>query len=128
MGEQKIVPTLSYGPAPGRQWPWPVRGSEQILLHCPSLNESPGEGMSCGNPLVWVPRAKCLLLLPTALPLGFNQMKRILPASECHNSRRDNRLSALGRQTERHAVEAYQIRLVTVCEVWNSVWPSTHNT
>jgi hypothetical protein len=37
-----------------------------------------------GHRLARIPRAKRLVLVPLVLPLGLNQVKRILPASECH--------------------------------------------
>src|SRR5271166_3103027 len=43
------------------------------------------EGMIGRNGFPRIPRAKSLLRLPMALPLGFDQMIRILPASRCHN-------------------------------------------
>src|SRR5208283_3440935 len=33
-----------------------------------------------------IERAECLLLVPNLLPLGFDQMKRILPAAACHRA------------------------------------------
>ena len=43
-----------------------------------------GERMAGGHGFAGVPGAKSLLLVPVALPLGFDQMKRILSASGCH--------------------------------------------
>src|SRR5258707_439231 len=43
------------------------------------------ERMSRGRHFAWIPGAKRLLLVPVALPLGFDQMKRILPAPGSHN-------------------------------------------
>src|ERR1035441_9797591 len=42
------------------------------------------KAMVGGHSLAGIPRAKRLLLVPLVLPLGLDQMKRILPASECH--------------------------------------------
>jgi signal peptidase I len=38
------------------------------------------------NFLVWIKRAKCLLFFPSFLPLGFDQMERILSATACHRA------------------------------------------
>ena len=43
-----------------------------------------GEGMACGRHFARVPGAKSLLLVPLALPFGFDQVERILSASGCH--------------------------------------------
>src|SRR5947208_458457 len=43
-----------------------------------------GEGMSFGDGFPRIPGAESLLLIPMALPLGFDEMEWILAASTCH--------------------------------------------
>src|ERR1019366_2108968 len=45
-----------------------------------------GERMTRGNFFSRIEGAKSLLLLPSLLPLGFDQMKRILSATACHRA------------------------------------------
>jgi hypothetical protein len=42
------------------------------------------EGMVRGNFVAGIERAESLLLVPSFLPLGFDQMKRILSAAARH--------------------------------------------
>src|ERR1043166_169413 len=42
------------------------------------------ERVPCGNLLPWIPGPESRLPLPEFLPLGFNQIKRILPAHHRH--------------------------------------------
>ena len=44
------------------------------------------EWMVRGNFLARIERAESLLSLPSLLPLGFDQVKRILPATACHRA------------------------------------------
>jgi hypothetical protein len=43
------------------------------------------EGVAVGDLVARIERAKGLLKVPGLLPLGFDEMKRILPASGWHN-------------------------------------------
>jgi hypothetical protein len=43
------------------------------------------------NRFIGIPGAKRLLRLPLSLPFRLNEMKRILPASQCHIRTKDNK-------------------------------------
>ena len=60
-----------------------------------------GEGMVRGRLLAGIPGAKGLPLLPVELPFRFDQVERILSASECHNLAGNDSFSMRREQTER---------------------------
>src|ERR1035437_9646461 len=81
------------------------------------------KAMIGGHRFARIPCPKCLVLIPMVLPLGFNQVKRILPASECHKRRNiaespqtDNGRIDPARNAGRNSRqnERYQVASVTV--------------